>query len=130
MASEQTETAQIDTAQAEAALLLARRAVDIASDRGAHDILLLDVRGICFYADAFVLLSAESKRQVKAIEEEIGKALRAEGHPVSHTEGEADAGWILMDFGDTIVHIFGPEERSFYDLEQLWRQAVQLVRIQ
>ena len=112
------------------AIGVARRAVDIAVDRGAQDVLLLDVRGICSYADGFVLLSAETKRQVKAIEEEIGKTLRAEGHPVSHTEGEADGGWLLMDFGDVIVHIFGPEERSFYGLEDMWRQAVPLVRIQ
>ena len=121
---------QAGNAQVEDGLAIARRAVDVAADRGAHDVLLLDVRGICSYADAFVLLSAESKRQVKAIEEEIGKTLRGEGHPVSHTEGEADAGWVLMDFGDLIVHIFGPEERAFYGLERLWRQAVPLVRIQ
>ena len=125
MAAEKTEEKQITEAMG-----VARRAVDIAADRGAHDVLLLDVRGLCSYADAFVLLSSETKRQVKAIEEEIGKELRAEGHPVSHTEGEADAGWILMDFGDVIVHIFGREERAFYGLEDMWQRAVPLVRIQ
>lgn len=125
MATEKTEEKQVTDAMG-----VARRAVDIAADRGAHDVLLLDVRGLCSYADAFVLLSGETKRQVKAIEEEIGKELRAEGHPASHTEGEADAGWILMDFGDVIVHIFGREERAFYGLEDMWRRAVPLIRIQ
>ena len=126
MSAERTES----EIRAHDAIGVARHVVDIAVDRGAQDVLLLDVRGICSYADAFVLLSAETKRQVKAIEEEIGKSLRAGGHPVSHTEGEADAGWVLMDFGDMIVHIFGPEERAFYGLEEMWRRAVPLVRIQ
>jgi ribosome-associated protein len=125
MATEKTEEKQGPDA-----VEIGRRAVDIAADRGAHDVVLLDVRGLCSYADAFVLLSGETKRQVKAIEEEIGKELRAEGHPVSHTEGEADAGWVLMDFGDVIVHIFGREERTFYGLEDMWRRAVPLIRIQ
>ncbi len=125
MATEETEEERITDA-----LGMARRAVDIAADRGAHDVLLLDVRGLCSYADAFVLLSGETKRQVKAIEAEIGKELKAEGHPVSHTEGEADGGWVLMDFGDMIVHIFGREERTFYGLEDMWRRAVPLIRIQ
>ena len=125
MATGKTEEKQVTDA-----IGVARRAVDIAADRGAHDVLLLDVRGLCSYADAFVLLSGETKRQVKAIEEEIGKELRAEGHPVSHTEGEADAGWVLMDFGDVIVHIFGAEEREFYGIEEVWSRAVEVVRIQ
>jgi ribosome-associated protein len=111
-------------------LAIARRAVDIAEDRQAHDILLLDVRGLCTYADAFVLLTAESKRQIEAIREEMAKGLRAVGRGLLHTEGDPEGGWVLMDFSDVIVHIFGPDERGFYKLENLWRQAVPLVRIQ
>ena len=112
------------------AISTAHRAVHIAADRAAQDILLLDVRGLCSYADAFVFLSAESKRQIDAIKEELTKVLRQEGGTLSHTEGEAENGWVLMDFGDVIVHIFGPEERAYYGLEQLWRRGVPLVRIQ
>lgn len=108
----------------------ARHAVDIASDHQAHDILLLDVHGLCSYADAFVLCSAESKRQIEAIVTEMDKGLSASGKRLLHTEGEAESGWVLMDFGDVIVHVFAPEERNFYGLEKLWRRAVPLVRIQ
>ncbi len=124
--SEQTST----NAQSIEALNTARRAVDIAEDHQAHDILLLDVRGLCSYADAFVLVSAESKRQIQAIREGMAEGLKEAGHPLFHTEGEPDSGWVLMDFSDLIVHIFSPEERAFYRLENLWRQAVPLIRIQ
>ncbi|MBI4236688.1 MAG: ribosome silencing factor [Chloroflexi bacterium] len=112
------------------ALDVARRAVDIAADRQALDILLLDVRGLCSYADAFVLLSAESKRQIEAIVAALDTGLTEAGSHLLHAEGETESGWVLMDFGDVIVHIFAPAERSFYGLEQLWRRASPLLRIQ
>ena len=109
---------------------VARRAVEIASDRQAEDIVLLDVRGLCSYADAFVLLSAESKRQIEAIVAALDASLTMGGSRLLHVEGEVESGWVLMDFGDVIVHIFAPEERAFYGLERLWRQAVPLLRVQ
>ena len=109
---------------------LARQAVEIAEDRQASDILLLDVRGLCGYADAFVLMTVESRRQGQAIREAMHKGLREAGQPVLRTEGDADSGWLLMDFNDVIVHIFGEEQRALYGLERLWRGAVPLVRIQ
>src|SRR5690606_9898584 len=89
------------------ALAIARLAVDIAEDKQARDILLLDVRGLCSYADAFVFLTAESKRQVEALRDEMSKGLREAGRKVLHTEGDPDSGWVLMDFSEVIVHIFG-----------------------
>ena len=112
------------------ALDMARHAVDIASDHQARDIALLDVHEICSYADAFVLLSAESKRQIEAIVFALDKGLTEVGSRLFSVEGEAESGWVLMDFGDVIVHIFAPEERDFYGLEQLWRRAPVLLRIQ
>lgn len=111
-------------------IALARKAVEIAEDRQASDILLLDVRNICGYADAFVLMTVESKRQGQAIQEAMHKGLKESGQAVLRTEGDADAGWLLMDFNDVIVHIFAGEQRELYALEQLWRSAVPLVRIQ
>lgn len=124
-----SEQASVETQAAEA-VDVARRAVDIAEDRQAHDILLLDVRGICSYADAFVFLSAESKRQIEAVREAMQRGLREAGRRLLHVEGEPESGWVLMDFNDVIVHIFSPEERDFYRIEDLWRQAVPLIRIQ
>ena len=116
--------------QRPSAIDVARRAVDIASDHQAHDIVLLDVRGICAYADAFVLASAESKRQIKALIATLDEGLSESGTKLMHTEGDPESGWVLMDFSDVIIHIFAPEERDFYDLERLWRQAIPLLRIQ
>lgn len=119
-----------NTAPAADGIGLARKAVEIAEDRQAGDILLLDVRNICGYADAFVLMTVQSKRQGQAIREAMHKGLKEYGQAVLRTEGDADSGWLLMDFNDVIVHIFAGEQRELYGLEQLWRSAVPLVRIQ
>ena len=126
-------TEQVTTTDADSTadgIELARKAVEIAEDRQAGDILLLDVRNICGYADAFVLMTVESKRQGQAIREAMHKGLKEAGQAVLRTEGDADSGWLLMDFNDVIVHIFAAEQRELYGLEQLWRSAVPLVRIQ
>ena len=126
--TEQATTINSDTAID--GIELARKAVEIAEDRQASDILLLDVREICSYADAFVLMTVESQRQGQAIREAMHKGLKESGQSVLRTEGDADSGWLLMDFSDVIIHIFAEEQRELYDLEQLWRSAVPLVRIQ
>ena len=126
--TEQATTINSDTAID--GIELARKAVEIAEDRQASDILLLDVREICSYADAFVLMTVESQRQGQAIREAMHKGLKESGQFVLRTEGDPDSGWLLMDFNDVIIHIFAEEQREFYDLEQLWRSAVPLVRIQ
>ena len=118
-----------DDASAEA-IELARRAVEIAEDRQASDIVLLDVRGLCSYADAFVLMTVESRRQGQAIREAMQKGMKEAGQSILRTEGDADSGWLLMDCSDVIVHIFGMEERELYGLDRLWRRAVPLLRIQ
>ena len=122
--------AAIDANATDSGIALARKAVEIAEDRQASDIVLLDVREICGYADAFVLMTVESKRQGQAIREAMGKELKDSGQAALRTEGDADAGWLLMDFNDVIVHIFAEEQRELYGLEQLWRGGVPLVRIQ
>ena len=109
---------------------VARTAVEAASEKLASDVVLLDVREVCGFASYFVLCSGESGRQIRAIYDEIEKALKKEGLLPHHREGEIDSGWLLLDFGDVIVHIFAPEERGFYRLEELWSQATPVVRIQ
>jgi ribosome-associated protein len=97
----------------------------------AEDILLLDISSAASFADFFVIASAGSERQLGAILDEIDKQLR-KGEKVSAIgrEGEAASGWVLLDYGDVIVHLFSPDEREYYDLESLWATGVPVVRIQ
>jgi ribosome-associated protein len=104
--------------------------VEAAADKQASDIVLLDARKVCSFADYFVICSGESERQVSAIYDEVGHRLKREGVLPSHHEGEVDSGWLLLDFGNIIVHIFAPFEREYYRLDELWRQAVPVLRIQ
>ena len=109
---------------------LARRIVDVLSDKRAEDILLLDIRGVALFADYFVIVSAETVRHTQALCDALDEELAKDGVSAWGREGAAGSGWVLLDYGDVIVHIFGPEQRSFYDLEGLWREAVPVVRIQ
>ena len=92
--------------------------------------MLLDARTVCSFADYFVLCTGESGRQVGAIYEEIEHSLKKEGILPHHHEGTVDSGWLLMDFGDVIVHIFAAPEREYYKLDKLWHQASPVLRIQ
>jgi ribosome-associated protein len=113
------------------ALTLAQRIVDIAADRQASDILLLDLRAISPIADYFVICSGNSERQLEAIEREIVDQLRDHEHlRPRQREGNAASGWVLLDYGDVVVHIFSASEREFYRLEELWSAAPTVVRVQ
>ena len=92
--------------------------------------MLLDARGVCSFADYFVLCSGESTKQIEAIRDEIGHVLKKAGIRPHHYEGTVDSGWLLIDFSDVIVHIFAPAEREHYQLDQLWHRATPIVRIQ
>jgi ribosome-associated protein len=109
---------------------LARMLVDMLEERQASDILLMDVRRVTILADYFIICSANSERQLGALERELPRQLKADlGRPLS-VEGEPESGWILIDYGDVIVHLFLPEIRRFYDLEGLWQDAQTIVHIQ
>ena len=108
----------------------ARLAVETASDRQASDIVLLDIRGVSDFTDYFVILTAGSMRQLNALTEDIEAALKKAGAVRHHREGVAQSGWVLLDYGDVIVHLFGEDERDFYDIEGAWSRAVEVVRIQ
>lgn len=110
---------------------LAKQIIEIASDKQASDIVLLDIRPISVFADYFVVCSTASERQTTALVRDVTESLRNEWRvrPL-RTEGEAASGWILIDYGDVIVHVFGVREREFYKLEELWSAAVPLVRMQ
>jgi ribosome-associated protein len=102
---------------------LVDRIAEIASDRKAIDIRVLDVRGIVGYTDFFVICSGNTERQTKAIHDAIHESLKAEGVLPRRVEGSREARWVLMDYLDAVVHIFTPDARSFYRLEQLWGEA-------
>ena len=109
---------------------MAHRAVEAASAKQAIDIVLLDTKGVCSFADYFMICSGDSERQIKTIYEEIGHILKGAGILPHHREGTIDSGWLLLDFGDVVVHIFAAFEREYYQLDRLWDQAIPVVRIQ
>ena len=102
---------------------LVERIVEVASDRKAVDIRVLDVRGIVGYADWFVICSGRSERQTKAIHDAVYESLKGAGVLPRRVEGAREARWVLMDYLDAVVHVFTPEAREFYRLEQLWGEA-------
>lgn len=104
--------------------------VTIAEDRQAHDIVLLDVRHSTTIADYFVLCTADNDRQLRAVLKALDEDLVAAGARNPRIEGSPETGWILLDFTDVIVHLFSPEQREFYRLERLWKQAQPIVVVQ
>lgn len=104
--------------------------MEAASYKLATDILLLDTRGVCSFADYFVICTGDSARQVQAIFDEVEHVLKREGIRPHHTEGTLESGWLLLDFGDVIVHVFAVAEREHYQLDSLWSKAVPVLRIQ
>ena len=108
---------------------IAQLIVEIASDKLAEDIVMLDLKRIASFADYFVIMSAQSSRQIEALEKDITDTLSEVNVHRFNREGTHDSGWVLLDFSDVIVHIFGPEEREFFGLERLWSGASEVVRI-
>ncbi|HHV62377.1 MAG TPA: ribosome silencing factor [Firmicutes bacterium] len=104
-------------------LHVASLAVKAANDKKAYDPIILDVQELTPVADYFVIVSGTSSVHLNAIAEAIIEDLDESGARLLHKEGSAEAGWILLDYGHTIVHVFRREEREFYDLERLWRGA-------
>jgi ribosome-associated protein len=103
---------------------LANRIAAIASDKKAHDIRVFDLRGIVSYTDFFVICSGGTERQTKAVHDAVHEELKDEFRLLPRrVEGAVEARWILMDYLDAVVHIFTPDARSFYRLEQLWGDA-------
>ncbi len=101
------------------ALLFARLAVDFK----ALDLVVLDVSGLSSFADFFVICSGKSSRQVQGISDNIQESLRKEGIRPLGVEGNREGQWVLMDYGDVIIHVFYEPVRLLYDLESLWSEA-------
>ena len=112
------------------ALEMARRIVEVAEDKKAADIVLLDLAGLTTVADYFVICSGGSERQLGAIADGILEALRETGVRPIGREGEPASHWVLVDFGAVVVHVFTPLERDFYQLEKHWSEAKTILRVQ
>ncbi|MBM3156761.1 MAG: ribosome silencing factor [Chloroflexi bacterium] len=108
---------------------IAKKATEAALDKQATDILMLDIRQISSFADYFVICSADSDRQINAICDEIDRVLSKNGVHLYRREGDADSGWVILDFSRVIVHVFAQSQREYYDLEHLWSKATPVVRI-
>ncbi len=113
-----------------AALDLARRIVELAEDKKAADIVLLELAPLTTLADYFVICSGGSERQLDAIADGIVSELRDEKVRPIGREGTAASHWVLLDFGSVIVHIFTPPERDYYGLEKHWSEAKTILRVQ
>ncbi len=111
-------------------LELARYIVEVIADQKGEDVLLLDLEDVSLIADYFVIGGVTSSRQAKAVIEEIKLGIKQsfDIRPLG-VEGQADTGWVLMDYGGVIVHLFTPEMRAYYDLEGLWREARIVMRM-
>lgn len=112
------------------ALDVARRIVELAEDKKAADIVLLDLAGLTTLADYFVVCSGGSERQLDAIADGIIGGMRDEKIRPFGREGTPASHWVLVDFGIVIVHIFTPPERDFYQLEKHWSEAKTIIRVQ
>ena len=111
-------------------LELARRVIDVIADQKGENILLLDIQEMSILADYFVIASTSSDRQTKAIVDDLRAKIKQETDTrLSHVEGDAETGWVLMDYGDIVIHLFSKELRSYYDLEGLWSAGRALVRM-
>ena len=100
---------------------LACKALDA---KKAIDIKVIDIQGISVMADYFIISTAGNPNQVQAMVDNVEETMEKAGYMVKHVEGSRGSNWILMDFGDVIVHIFDEENRLFYDLERIWRDGV------
>ena len=104
-------------------LEIARLTAEAACEKKAFDTLILDLRGLTYVADFFVICSGSNTTQVGAVSDGIEQMLAREGVRSSHIEGRAGSAWVLMDYGDVVVHIFDQQTRVYYSLEKLWHDA-------
>jgi len=101
----------------------ARKAAEAALEKKAEDLVLVDLRDKATYADFLVICSGTNERQLEAVADAVEKSLHEAGQRLIGSEGARGSRWVLLDFGDVVVHVFHQEERAYYDLEGLWSDA-------
>ncbi len=102
---------------------MAKLAYEALADKKAQDIKIINIEEVSVLADYFIIASGSNRNQIQAMADNVDEVLHKAGYPVRQTEGYNTANWILMDFGDLIVHVFDSENRLFYDLERIWRDG-------
>ncbi len=105
---------------------LAQIAVEALEEKKAEDIKVLDIAGVSVIADYFIIAGGKNKNQIQALSDEVLSKLEKNGLMLKQIEGYENANWILMDFGDIIVHIFDEDNRLFYDLERIWKDGKEI----
>lgn len=102
---------------------MANRAIELLKDKKAKDIKLMDIHEISTIADYFIIATGTSTTQVQAMSDELDEKMDLAGYKIHHKEGFRNGRWILLDYGNIIIHLFHDEERKFYNLERLWGDA-------
>ncbi len=105
--------------------------VDIIVDKKGSDIILLDIRDYASFADYFLIGNGENERQLKTLAEDVALKAKSEANTNAlGIEGLPSAGWVLIDFGDLVVHLFSPQKRDYYGLEEIWHDGRVVMRMQ
>ena len=99
-------------------------------EKKGEDILLIDVVDVASFADYFVFCTGTSNRMIEALAKEIKDEIKQEFRIISQPEGNADSGWVVLDLGDIVCHLFSPDQRDYYQLEELWQEGKVLLRLQ
>ena len=104
--------------------------VDALEEKKGEDILLLDLRDVADFCDYFVLCNGTSDRMLDGLADDLLRKIKTSHHLKGHLEGQSRDGWLLVDYGDVVVHLFSPDQRDYYALEELWGEGKPLVHIQ
>lgn len=110
----------------EKSLVMAKLAIEALEDKKAEDIKVIDISEVSVIADFFIIAGGSNRSQIQALCDNVDEKLGRAGYPAKQTEGYDTANWVLLDFGDIIVHIFDKENRLLYDLERIWRDGRQV----
>ena len=109
---------------------LARSVVTTLEDKKGEDILLMDIQNLASFADYFIICNGTSDRMLDALADSVAEAAKKEFGIIARPEGEPVDGWLVVDLGDVVVHLFSPDQREYYDLEKLWDRGRVLLRLQ
>lgn len=105
---------------------MTRMTINALEDKKAEDIRIIDISKVSVLADYFIIASGNNRSQIQALSDSVEESLARAGVPAKQIEGYDTANWVLLDFGDIIVHVFDKENRLFYDLERIWRDGKQI----
>ena len=98
-------------------------------NKKGEDIVVLDIKGIASFTDYFVIANGTSRRMLQSLSGVIGREIKTRHHKTTQPQGTSDSGWIVLDYGDVVVHLFSPEQREYYRLEELWADGNVVLRL-